>query len=70
MGRFAVRDMMASMSRSMYWLTALEPPAANAPPSIVKISVPNDGTPCAAITIAVTVVKTSRTTMRGLVSWM
>jgi hypothetical protein len=48
---------------------ALEPAAANDPPMIVAINTDGgNGLPCAAITIAVTVVKMSRITMRGLVS--
>ena len=63
-GRRAVRDILASMSRSMYWLMALAPPAASAPPRIVGSRIWSDGAPWAAITIAVTVVKISSKTIR------
>jgi len=58
------------MSRSMYWLSALAPAAESDPPRIVAASESGiSARPCAAMTIVVTVVKMSRMTMRGLVSW-
>ena len=66
-GRPWVRFMSLSMSRSMYMLKALAPPAARLPPtSVAKISHP-DGRPRSATTIVGTVVTSSSSTMRGLV---
>ena len=67
-GRPLVRSMTASMSRSTYMLMALAPPAANAPPStVLRINHP-DGSPRAATIWVGTVVISSSSMMRGLVS--
>ena len=44
-GRFRVRFMMASMSRSTYMLMAFAPPAANVPPRTVATMSHTDGMP-------------------------
>jgi hypothetical protein len=67
-GRPCVRAIRASMSRSTYMLTALAPPAANVPPSSVTATSDHDGQPRSASTIVGTVVISSSSMMRGLVS--
>src|SRR5688572_24448299 len=67
-GRRAVRVILASRSRSRYWLIALAPAAESAPPIIVGIRIAAEGAPCAATIIAVTVVKISSKTIRSLAS--
>ncbi len=62
--------MPASMSRSNQQLMACAPPAANQPPATVATTMPVEGQPRAAITMANTVVTSRRTTTRGLVSAM
>ena len=67
-GRDCVRFMIASMSRSYQQLIAFAPPAESVPPiSVARISqVP--GHPRSATIIGGTVVMSSRTMTRGLVS--
>ena len=60
--------MLASMSRSNQQLMAWAPPAASQPPATVAATRPVEGQPRAAITMANTVVISSSTTTRGLVS--
>jgi hypothetical protein len=67
-GRFCVRFMMRSMSRSTYMLMALAPPAAMVPPMTVAAISQSDGRPFAATTIVGTVVTSSSSMMRGFVS--
>jgi hypothetical protein len=68
MGRFFVRSITRSMSRSTYMLMALAPPAARVPPSTVAAMSHSDGRPRSATTIVGTVVTSSSSMMRGLVS--
>ena len=67
-GRSLVRSISASMSRSTYMLMALAPPAASVPPSTVATISHSGGTPPWATTIVGTVVTSSSSMMRGLVS--
>ncbi len=68
MGRLRVRSMIRSMSRSTYMLMALAPPAANVPPITVAAISHSDGRPRSATIIVGTVVTSSSSMMRGLVS--
>ena len=56
------------MSRSTYMLMALAPPAASAPPMTVATISHSGGMPCSATTIVGTVVTSSSSMIRGLVS--
>ena len=56
------------MSRSMYMLMALAPPAARAPPMRVATIRPTGGMPLSATTMVGRVVTSSSSMMRGLVS--
>ena len=56
------------MSRSMNWLMAFAPPAAIVPPMITAAISHGDGTPRAAMNIVGTVVTSSSSMIRGLVS--
>ena len=67
-GRFWVRFIRASMSRSTYMLMALAPPAANVPPMTVATISQADGRPACATIIVGTVVTSSSSMMRGFVS--
>jgi hypothetical protein len=62
--------MRASMSRSTYMLTAFAPPAASVPPSRVISTSVVGGHPFSASTIVGTVVISSSSMIRGLVSAM
>jgi hypothetical protein len=64
-GRFAVRCIARSMSRSITWLIAPAPPAESAPPRQVSPTRASDGSP--ATYIVVTVVKSSSDCTLGLV---
>ncbi len=66
-GRFCVRFITASMSRSTYMLTALAPPAARVPPTTVATISHTGGMPRSATTIVGTVVTRSSSMIRGLV---
>src|SRR5438270_1589536 len=68
MGRRLVRAMIASMSRSTTQLIVLAEPAASVPPTRVASSVQPDGQPRAASTMTGTVVTSSSSMIRGLVS--
>lgn len=59
---------MASMSRSTYMLMALALPAASVPPISVTATSDQAGQPCSATTIVGTVVMSSSSMIRGLVS--
>ena len=66
-GRFWVRSMIVSMSRSMTMLVALAPAAARVPPTrVAKIS-QISGMPRWATTMVGTVVTRSSSMIRGLV---
>ena len=67
-GRFWVRFIRASMSRSTYMLMALAPPAASVPPMTVAAINQSDGMPCSATTMVGTVVTRSSSMIRGLVN--
>ena len=67
-GRLRVRAITRSMSRSTYMLMALAPPAASVPPSTVAAISHSDGMPRSATIIVGTVVTSSSSMMRGLVS--
>ena len=67
-GRFLVRCMSLSMSRSMNMLMALAPPAASAPPSRVAPISHTGGRPRWATIMVGSVVISSSSMMRGLVS--
>ena len=67
-GRSCVRFISLSMSRSTYMLMALAPPAASVPPMTVATISHTDGMPRSATTIVGTVVTSSSSMMRGLVS--
>src|SRR4051794_5174175 len=56
------------MSRSTTMFMALAPPAANVPPSTVQMTNRRGGRPCAATTWVGTVVTSSSSMIRGLVS--
>ena len=66
-GRFLVRSMSRSMSRSITMFRALAPPAARVPPTRVATTRPSDGQPFCATTIGGTVVTSSSSMIRGLV---
>ena len=66
-GRFCVRFISLSMSRSTYMLMALAPPAASVPPMTVATISHTDGRPRSATTMVGTVVTSSSSMMRGLV---
>ena len=65
-GRWAVRAMVRSMSRSSAWLTAPAPPAERAPPRQVIRTRASEGSPATYIVVAV--VKSSSDCTFGLVS--
>jgi hypothetical protein len=67
-GRRWVRCICSSMSRSMTQLMVLAPPAARVPPTSVTRISPSDGMPRSARTMAGTVVTSSSSMIRGLVS--
>jgi hypothetical protein len=67
-GRRSVRCMSRSMSRSYQQLKTLAAPAASVPPTSVAISSRHEGQPPAASIIAGTVVTSSSSMIRGLVS--
>ena len=67
-GRLAVRCISLSMSRSTYMLMALAPPAARAPPTRVATISHTAGRPRWARIIVGSVVISSSSMMRGLVS--
>ena len=67
-GRCFVRFISRSMSRSRYMLNALADPAANAPPTRVRSVSQVPGQPSAATIIVGTVVMSSSSMIRGLVS--
>ena len=69
-GRRRVRRMMSSMSRSTYWLMAFAPPAASVPPKTVASISQGEGMPRWARTMVGTVVTSSSSMIRGLVSAM
>ncbi len=66
-GRFLVRFMSRSMSRSTTMLMALAPPAASVPPTSVATISQTGGRPRCATTIVGTVVTSSSSMIRGLV---
>ena len=66
-GRFLVRSIRASISRSMYMLMAFAPPAANVPPTIVTTISQRLGQPLLATTMVGIVVIKSNSIMRGFV---
>ena len=67
-GRRWVRCISRSMSRSYQQLKTLAAPAASVPPTSVATSSRHDGQPRAASIIAGTVVTSSSSMIRGLVS--
>jgi len=67
-GRRSVRCISLSMSRSYQQLKTLAAPAASVPPASVESSRPHVGQPPAASIIAGTVVTSSSSMIRGLVS--
>ena len=67
-GRPWVRFISWSMSRSMYMFMALAPPADSVPPITVATMCHTEGSPASATTIVGTVVMSSSSMMRGLVS--
>ena len=67
-GRSCVRFISLSMSRSTYMLMALAPPAASVPPMTVATISHTDGIPRSATTMVGTVVTSSSSMIRGLVS--
>jgi hypothetical protein len=69
-GRFLVRSIRASMSRSTYMLMAWDPPAARVPPKTVANINQIDGSPPSATTIVGTVVTSRSSMMRGFVRAM
>jgi hypothetical protein len=68
MGRLRVRAITLSMSRSTYMLMALAPPAARVPPTTVQAISHTGGRPRWATIMVGTVVTSSSSMMRGLVS--
>ena len=66
-GRFLVRSISRSMSRSTTMFMALAPPAASVPPSTVQTISHGDGMPCSATIIVGTVVTRSSSMILGLV---
>ncbi len=69
-GRFFVRSIRASISRSMYMLMAFAPPAARVPPTIVTTISHRLGQPLLATTMVGIVVMRSSSIMRGFVRAM
>jgi hypothetical protein len=69
-GRFFVRSIRASISRSMYILMAFAPPAARVPPTIVTTISHRLGHPSFATTMVGIVVISSNSIMRGFVRAM
>ena len=67
-GRPCVRGISLSMSRSTTMLIALAPPAASVPPTKVMTTSDHAGQPRWASTIVGTVVISSSSMIRGLVS--
>jgi hypothetical protein len=67
-GRWRVRRMMSSMSRSNHMLIAFAPPAARVPPKTTATMSQSDGMPRWARTIVGTVVTSSSSMMRGFIS--
>ena len=67
-GRWRVRRMTSSMSRSTYMLIAFAPPAARVPPTMTAATSHSDGTPRSASTMVGTVVTSSSSMMRGFMS--
>lgn len=67
-GRLRVRCITRSMSRSTTMFVALAPPAASAPPTRVATITPADGRPRWATTMVGSVVTSSSSMLRGLVS--
>ncbi len=67
-GRSRVRTITWSMSRSTYWLTALAPPAARNPPTMVQRISQKLGAACPARNMGTKVTISSSEMMRGLVS--
>ena len=67
-GRPCVRFIFWSMSRSQTQLMVLAPPAASVPPNSTVSTSHGEGTPRSARTMAGTVVTSSSSMMRGLVS--
>jgi len=66
-GRCMVRSMRLSMSRSTTMFTALAPPAANVPPTMVATISQTDGTPRSATNMVGTVVTRRSSIILGLV---
>ena len=66
-GRFLVRFMRRSMSRSTTMLMALAPPAASAPPARVATISQTGGRPRCATTMVGSVVTSRSSMIRGLV---
>jgi hypothetical protein len=66
-GRFLVRFIRRSMSRSTTMLMALAPPAASVPPTSVASINQTDGSPRFATTMVGRVVTRSNSMIRGLV---
>ncbi len=67
-GRFLVRSISRSMSRSTYMLMALAPPAAKVPPSTVQTMSQTGGRPRSATIIVGTVVTRRSSMILGFVS--
>jgi len=67
-GRCPVRRITASMSRSRKQFSAFALPAASVPPTMVASTTVSRGRPSAASTMAGSVVTSSSSMMRGLVS--
>ena len=63
-----MRSIRQSMSRSMYMLKALAPPAARAPPATVAAINQIEGIPPSATTMVGTVVMSRSSMIRGLVN--
>ncbi len=66
-GRFLVRFIRRSMSRSTTMLMAFAPPAASAPPARVATISQTGGTPRCATTMVGSVVTSRSSMIRGLV---
>jgi hypothetical protein len=66
-GRFRVRSITRSMSRSTTMFMALAPPAASVPPMTVAATSQRDGRPRSATIMVGTVVTSSSSMIRGLV---
>ena len=67
-GRFAVRPIERSMSRSSTWFKALAPPQARPSPTIVAARSRTSGTPPAPTNIPAAPVRSRRDMIRGFVS--